>query len=383
MTSYQERPEARPSAGNAAVGIVPPPKADPVRVGTPAGSGPGDPPKRGASFWLTTLAFLILGAAALVVFFLLPGWVGGSSPTEVVPRQADLVPSTLAAVDNPPSSPSPPAKVPTQADSSSADVPAPPRPEPRVSASRHSEPPLPEPTSRDTRQAAFARAMANGLVGLDEGELEAARAAFETALTLAPGTPDAVEGLARVKAAELLMAITSRRERATAFESEERWAQAADEYSAALALDPALRFAQVGLARATTRSAMDQQLESHLARPDRLSEDAVLEQARQLLASAKRHDRPGPVLARQIDALTQAIDLASTEIRILILSDDLTNVLLYRVGELGTFKRKELLLRPGIYTVVGSRKGFRDVRRQIEVKPGPTASLTVRCEEKI
>ena len=54
------------------------------------------------------------------------------------------------------------------------------------------------------------------------------------------------------------------------------------------------------------------------------------------------------------------------------------------MGQLGTFARKVLELRPGTYTVVGKRRGYRDVRRQLVVEPeGSPPPLVVRCEEEI
>jgi hypothetical protein len=41
-------------------------------------------------------------------------------------------------------------------------------------------------------------------------------------------------------------------------------------------------------------------------------------------------------------------------------------------------------LLPGRYTVVGTRTGYRDVRRELVLPPGaPAASVVVRCEEPI
>ena len=58
--------------------------------------------------------------------------------------------------------------------------------------------------------------------------------------------------------------------------------------------------------------------------------------------------------------------------------------MVHKVGRLGTFTRKVLELRPGTYMVVGTRSGFRDVRRQLVVEPsGPPPPLVVRCEEEI
>ena len=58
--------------------------------------------------------------------------------------------------------------------------------------------------------------------------------------------------------------------------------------------------------------------------------------------------------------------------------------MVYKVGRLGTFTERALDLHPGTYTVVGTRRGYRDVRRQLVIEPGQKpAPLEVRCEEKI
>ena len=42
------------------------------------------------------------------------------------------------------------------------------------------------------------------------------------------------------------------------------------------------------------------------------------------------------------------------------------------------------VLPPGKYTVVGTRPGFRDVRREITVVPGAApAPVVIRCEDRI
>ncbi len=65
-------------------------------------------------------------------------------------------------------------------------------------------------------------------------------------------------------------------------------------------------------------------------------------------------------------------------------SDNITRVTVYRIGELGSFARHTLELVPGTYTVVGTRPGYRDVRRELAVRPGQVPEvLVIRCEERI
>jgi hypothetical protein len=65
-------------------------------------------------------------------------------------------------------------------------------------------------------------------------------------------------------------------------------------------------------------------------------------------------------------------------------SDELTTVTLYRVGTLGAFSSRDVELRPGTYTVIGSRDGYRDVRETFTVRPGGSLPpINVICLEPI
>ena len=226
--------------------------------------------------------------------------------------------------------------------------------------------------------------MAAGLAALDRGELATARQAFEKAASLSPGSSAPAEGLARVEAAEQLETIAAHRRRAETLEQQEDWGGARTEYAAVLALDPAIRFAQVGEARAAGREEAMKALDQYLSQPERLSTEAVLDEARSALDRAREIPDPGSRLSERIDRLAHQVELAATPVRVVVISDGLTEVLVYRFGKLGRFERRELELRPGTYTVVGTREGYRDVRHKLQVAAdGSTTPLTVLCEEKI
>jgi hypothetical protein len=80
----------------------------------------------------------------------------------------------------------------------------------------------------------------------------------------------------------------------------------------------------------------------------------------------------------------ELLRLAETPIRVALASDNATDVQVYRVGKLGLFEHRDLELMPGRYTVVGTRAGYRDVRKELNLLPGTTPPpLTIRCEERI
>jgi tetratricopeptide (TPR) repeat protein len=231
---------------------------------------------------------------------------------------------------------------------------------------------------------AFTIAMSEGLDALDRTEFGLARQAFQRAAALRPGSPESADGVARADEGLRLQKIEHHRRQAEILEDEERWGAALDVYEALLATDPTLAFAQDGRARAIHRARLAERIEYHLAHGDRLATIAVLEEASELLDEAREVAPAGPVLEEQIVRLERLNRLAATPVNVELESDSYTEVVIHQVGKLGTFTRRSLELRPGVYTVVGTRQGFRDVRLELTVRPGQTSEpLVVRCEEEI
>jgi tetratricopeptide (TPR) repeat protein len=230
---------------------------------------------------------------------------------------------------------------------------------------------------------AFTQAMSEGLEALEQRDYAVAREAFKRADAVEPGSIQAADALAQVEEAVKLEAIFEHRERALAAVAAEEWHDAVRHYEQVLELDSTIRFAREGLSRATARADLADRLDYHLSHPDRLSSEAVLREATDLLAKASVVEPAGPRLRQQLDDLRGLLRVAATPVRVRLESDNLTEVTVHRVGRLGTFERHELELRPGTYTVVGSRDGYRDVRQQLVVAPGEHPTLVVRCEEEI
>jgi tetratricopeptide (TPR) repeat protein len=179
-------------------------------------------------------------------------------------------------------------------------------------------------------------------------------------------------------------ALATHREAGRALEEKEDWRGALAEYEAALAIDPFVAFATEGKARASSRAALAEALAFHAANPQRLSTDVVAREAEALVDRANDVEAPGPRHRAQVAALEKALAEARVTIPVVIESDGLTELRLSRVGRLGALTRRTVPLRPGTYTLVGSRRGYRDVRRQFTVEPGqPAPVVSVRCEEVI
>jgi tetratricopeptide (TPR) repeat protein len=239
-------------------------------------------------------------------------------------------------------------------------------------------------TARSLRDAEFERALSAGFGALAAEDFAAAEQSFNAALKLRPGAQAAQDGLAQAAEAAKLNEIALVEVRALAFERRELWDQAIELYRAALESDPTLLFAQAGLERAGARAGLDAKLVNLIENPTLLFQDAVLADARMLLVSAEAEAAKGPRLTEQISELGKLVELASKPISVQLTSDQLTEVTLYRVGNLGAFAAREVELRPGTYTVIGSRNGYRDVRQTFTVRPGRNlAPISVVCVEPI
>jgi tetratricopeptide (TPR) repeat protein len=226
--------------------------------------------------------------------------------------------------------------------------------------------------------------MSEGLAALERGEFAEARAAFARAEAARPGTTGAADGIARAEEGLKADALGRHRRQGEAAEAREEWRRALEEYDAALVLEPRVAFAVEGRARCALRAELDQRLEDHLKRSDRLGADAVAGDAEAALARAREVSPPGPRLERQVAALERALIQARTPVPVRLLSDGRTEVVVLRVGRLGAFREKALDLRPGSYVVVGSRRGYRDARRTLVVEPGRSPEpLLVRCDEAL
>jgi tetratricopeptide (TPR) repeat protein len=231
---------------------------------------------------------------------------------------------------------------------------------------------------------AYETQMARGFAAQAARDLAGARAAFELALRARPGDAQATAALAQVALDQNLDRLAGLQAEALEFERAERWADAVRGYEAVLALDANLVDAKAGLERARTRAELDGRLRRELGSADSFNEDTAVARARTALEAARAVPEPGPVLRRQIEELDALLATAVTPVHVTLESDNATEVTLFKVGRLGTFAQKTLELRPGAYTALGSRPGYRDVRRQFRVAPGSAAvPIVVRCEEPI
>jgi tetratricopeptide (TPR) repeat protein/tRNA A-37 threonylcarbamoyl transferase component Bud32 len=226
--------------------------------------------------------------------------------------------------------------------------------------------------------------MAAAVTALAEGRIVEAQTAYRKALQARPDSAEARAGLAHVEQLRRSQLIQHHRDLARRAEELEDWAVAVSNYESALALDGAAAFARAGLPRAREHLQLTKRMAYLIEHPRELYDPGVASEARDLLATAERLEAGKPRLEAQRARLKALVTEALTPVPVVLESDGRTEITVQRVGRLGTFERRELMLRPGTYVARGVRRGYRDVRRTITVVPGHgPPPVTIQCSEEI
>lgn len=232
--------------------------------------------------------------------------------------------------------------------------------------------------------AHFQQALAEANQSIQAGHLSDARQAVNRAAAIEPQSPQIADLRQRIAERSQSAQIRALRQKAQQAMGQEDWDRAKEQYRKALALDPNLSFAKLGLAQAEERAQAMQDLQTYLSRPMRLSSNPVMNHAKLLLEQIKDMQAKAPRLQAKAKELDKLIQRMSVPVTVSLTSDGQTRLLLHRIRRLGTLDQLDLTLRPGEYVISGSRDGYRDVRHTLKIQPGETrVQVDVRCEEPI
>jgi serine/threonine protein kinase len=230
----------------------------------------------------------------------------------------------------------------------------------------------------------YQASMSSGYAALAKERYDSARSFFKSALAARPGDVDALQALEQIDNDQRLARVSSLNKQAGQRVAAEDWAGAISLYQAILAIDTSVTGARNGLAESKRRLELDQRLRDALASPDRLSDTPALEATRQLLDYARAVVAAGPVLTGQINELDRLLRRAVIPVNVHFESDNQTEVVIYKVGRFDPFVAQSINLRPGVYTAVGVRSGYRDVRLEFRVQPDSAMQpVIIRCEDPI
>jgi len=230
----------------------------------------------------------------------------------------------------------------------------------------------------------FQTLMSEGLTAFHNGNYQSARTKLLAAKSFRADSREAQDALTQVDEAVRLEKIEKLRQKALAEEGAEDWEQVLKLYLDVLKIDPNISFAVQGKERSIEQIRIAKRIRFFLENPNALESNPQLQNAILLITEADKIQSKGPRLNDRLEELKVLVDAARTPVKVMIESDNLTKVVVYKVGALGRFTFREISLRPGVYTMVGSRDGYKDVRQKINVKHGREAiRVTIICTDKV
>lgn len=217
---------------------------------------------------------------------------------------------------------------------------------------------------------------------LASNEFDRARAKFTEVLGREPENTAAKTGIQQTEQSRLIYNIQTLRTEAEQAEQELDFIRALEIYEQILAIDSSLSFAVDGRKRVYEVINATRQMQAILGDPDSLSSDEQFQNAQQVLEVAEKYEGHSKQYDEILEDFSDLVKYATEPVKVTVLSDSLTEVLLIKHGPLGNFESTELHLRPGRYELVGSRDGWRDIRRTIVVKPS-MEPIEISCVEQI
>ncbi|MCE2436801.1 MAG: hypothetical protein J4F97_02140 [Pseudomonadales bacterium] len=209
-----------------------------------------------------------------------------------------------------------------------------------------------------------------------------AERAFETFLQAFPDNKSALSGLQETRQNRTAEELQRLRDEAEAAERSDQPVNALVHYRKALQIDATLQFAKHGLERLSTVGDAIAIADRILEDPHVLSSESELEAARNALTELEVHSKFSAGSRSRAESLGKLIIYHMREFPLVLISDNSTEVILPSVQALGSFARFEATLRPGRYTVIGSRDGYHDVRKEIIVGPN-MPPVVIQCDKPI
>lgn len=230
----------------------------------------------------------------------------------------------------------------------------------------------------------FQKAMAKGLQAIASGRFNDAVGAFSKASELKPKDSAAQEGLADAKARFQLRRLDKLQTNARQAEQDERWQAALQYYTEAQKITSKIKSINQSVEKSQKRLTLDAKLAALITSEEVFNTEERLSYGWDILEIGRKINPKGARLQKQLSQIEHALRQAVKLITLTISSDNKTNIEIYKLGRFGTFKTREFDLKPGKYTIRGTRRGYRDVLHIFKLKTGIVQkSLTVFCQEKI
>ncbi len=233
----------------------------------------------------------------------------------------------------------------------------------------------------------FQQHISSSMKNLQENKFIAARQFLLKAQNLDAENSTVKELKNRINREEENYRITALKQSVDRKEKHEQWSAVIDVYNKILAIEPNAIFAIQGKRNAMRVNEWHNQLDRIIGNPEKLQSDHIRENTIRRISFIKEYTVNNPehkILRNKLSEASELIAISAIEISMHLISDNETNIEVYKIGKLGQFKDKTLRVKPGKYTIVGTRPGYRDVRLNIQIHAKDTNPyFSVICRDLI
>ena len=205
--------------------------------------------------------------------------------------------------------------------------------------------------SNDEEQ--FQLSLSEGYALMKKQKFEEAEVSFRKSLSIVPDSKEGQQAIEELEIQRRIVLTKSLKYKALIAEVNEEWDNAESYYETILSLDPNIQEVKDSLLRVRQRIKLINQMISFIAKAEQLNDDKLFSQAQETLNQAEAILNKGPELIEQVSKMQQVLKVASIPLQVTLISDQKTNVVIYKKGDFGLFERQSVLLKPGIYTAKG------------------------------
>ncbi len=238
-------------------------------------------------------------------------------------------------------------------------------------------------TQQKRQDQQFNTSMSLGFQAMSSGDTNVAMKAFQKAIDLNPDAENARDAYLQAKAKGEAKDLKRLLILASNAEKKEQWQQALELYNQASQLEKNQASNTARRIRAETRLKLDTELQYYLDKPMALTQEGRFA-AQRWLDDAKKIKRAGKRLKQQRTQLADLIRKAGTTISVTLTSDNLSEIKVNRISDYSLFSEKTLNLKPGKYTLMARRNGYRDIRKELIIPiDGNIPPIHISCEEKL
>ncbi len=244
------------------------------------------------------------------------------------------------------------------------------------------------------KSISFDKAIGQALSALDKKNYTIARNEIKKAHSLSSDDPIIQDIEQRISEGIISRKINHMISSAKKEEKKEQWQEAKIIYNNILKISPDIGQIIVKQERVNAYIQLNQLIDNIVNQTERLQNDKIFEKSKRALKYVRNELNQNsnsyytimktPLLMQKIASAKEAINNASKQINVTIHSDNRTDITIYRVSKIGKLTNKQIKLRPGKYTIVGTRIGYRDFRKTIEITANDqSVIINVQCKEKI